>query len=303
MKIVMLDSYTVNPGDISWKPIKDICQLVTYDYSNEDEIIPRIQDADGIMVNKTNITEKIMRACPKLKLITVTATGYNNIDIESAKKHGIAVCNVPGYSTEAVAQQTFAMILELTNKVAEHNNSVMRGDWGKCQYFSYNTSPISLLSGKTLGIIGYGNIGKKVGKIAEAFGMKVVPYNKNKKLCMEADILTLHCPLTKENKGMINKDFISKMKNGAIIINTARGGLIDTEDLANALNSGKISGAAIDVLTEEPPIHGSPLIGAKNCIITPHVSWSPLESRIKLIELTAKNIMGFINGKNINRII
>lgn len=303
MKIVMLDGHTVNPGDISWKKVEDVCEFTLYESSQPNEIISRLKDADGVMVNKVHITEEIMTACPKLKFITVTATGYNNIDLESAKKHGVAVCNVPGYSTNAVAQHTFAMILELTNHVASHSDSVMKGDWENSPYFCYNTSPIMNLTDKTIGIIGFGSIGKKVGKIAEGFGMKVVPYSKDKEACMKADIISLHCPLTKDNADMINSKFIEKMKDGAIIINTARGGLINDCDLAAALNSGKIAGAAIDVLKEEPPIHGSPLIGAKNCIITPHISWSPTETRADLINLTAKNILGFINGERINRIV
>lgn len=303
MNIAILDGYTINPGDLSWDPMREFCELTCYDRTPEDKLVERMKDLDGIFVSKCQITSDIMDACPKLKFISVTATGYDNVDTMAAKERGIAIANNPAYSTEAVAQHAFSLILELTNHIGDYDLSTKAGDWYSCQDFCYNHKPLSLLDGKTLGIVGYGNIGKKVAHIGEAFGMKVNIYSRDAKATQESDILTLHCPLTDENKKFINKDFISGMKDGAILINTARGGLIDADDVAAALRSGKLSGAGIDVLETEPPVKPDPLIETPNCIVTPHIAWMPKETRQKVIDMSTANLKSFVSGGKLNRIV
>ena len=303
MKVAILDGYTINPGDLSWAPMEKYCDLTCYDRTPDDQIISRMNGLDGIFVSKCKITKEIMDACPDLKFIGVTATGYDNVDTVAAKERGIAVANNPAYSTEAVAQHAFSLILELTNHVGDYDLSVKSGDWYSCNDFCYLKDPISLLDGKSLGIVGYGNIGKKVAGIGKAFGMKINIYSRDAKAAQESDILTLHCPLTAENEGFVNKGFISGMKPGAILINTARGALIDANDVAEALMSGRLSGAGIDVLAEEPPVEPNPLIGLANCIVTPHIAWMPKETRQKVIDMSTANLESFLSGGDLNRIV
>ena len=303
MDISFLDGFAWLTGDISFEPVEKFGNLTIYERTSPNQIIPRIKDCDGFLVSKCRITKEIMESCEKLKFIAVTATGYDNIDTEAAKELGISVYNVPAYSTHAVAQHAFSLLLELANHVGNYNNSIQKGRWYSCSDFTFiDDSPV-LLEGKSLGIIGYGNIGKKVAKIAEAFGMKVNIYSKNKDAAVKSDFLTLHCPLTEENRGMINKEFISQMKDGAILINTARGGLINEYDLAEALKSGKIAAAGLDVISSEPPDDPHPLIGLPNCILTPHMAWMPKETRQNAINIVGDNISRFLNGSKTNRIV
>lgn len=302
-KIVVLDGQTVHLDDLNWNVLKDFGELTVYDSSPEETVSERINDAFAVFTSKVPLSEPRMAGCPNLKFIGVIATGYDNVNIKAAKDLGIAVTNVPGYSTDAVAQHTFALLLEILNGVGIHDSAVRAGDWHRASQFCFSLQPVSLLSGKSLGIIGYGAIGKKVASIGEAFGMKINIYSKNKEAATASDIVSLHCPVTPENKGFINSDFISKMKDGAILINTARGGLINEEDLAAALKSGKLRGAGLDVLSKEPPVKENPLIGLKNCIITPHMAWVPKESREKIITTSRDNLRSFLEGTSLNRLV
>jgi glycerate dehydrogenase len=304
MKIVVLDGYTTNPGDLSWNKIKELGQLIVHDRTSPQEIVERAKDAEVIIVNTIELTADVLKQLQKLKLISIMATGYNNVDIPTAQAQGIAVCNTPTYSTEAVSQHTIALLLEISNHVALHSDSVHNGAWHKCPDDCFYIKPLNLLDGKTLGIIGYGNIGKRVGRIAEALGMKVIPYSQNPKAAITADVLSLHCPLTPENRQLINSEFISKMKNGAILLNTSRGELIDETALLEALKSGKIAAAGVDVLKTEPPKESEscPLMEAPNCFITPHHAWMPLETRRLLLNIAYNNIQSFINGDYLNRV-
>lgn len=303
MKIVVLDGYTVNPGDTDWKDLERIGEVVLHDRTAPSDIIDTIGEADAVFTSKCLITADIMDACPNLKFIATLATGYDNIDIAAAKERNIAVCNVPAYSTEAVTQHTFALILELCNKVGLHNDAVQKGEWTNCPDFCMIKSPMLQLSGKTLGIIGYGTIGKRVGQVAEAFGMEVIPYSKDPEKAIKADIITLHCPATAENKGFINKDFISKMKDGAFLINTARGALVNEADLAEAVKSGKLGGAAVDVVSKEPILETNPLLNVPGIIITAHMAWSSIEAREVITKTSAHNLKSFLAGENLNRIV
>lgn len=315
MKIIILDSYTSNPGDLSWEEFEKLGELVVYDRTSRDEIINRCIDADVILDNKVVLDDEILSQLPKLKYIGILATGYNIVDVESAKRHGITVCNVPTYSTSAVAQLTFAMILEIYNRVSVHDSAVHNGEWTSCKDFCFQKTPLIELAGKTIGIIGFGKIGNEVAKIADAFGMKILcnvhhpkpqpEYNNFKfvsldDLAEESDIISFHCPLTGETKGLVNADFINKMKNNAIIINTARGPIIDEQALADALNGGKIAGAAVDVLSCEPPKADNPLLSCKNCIITPHIAWAGYETRVRLLDVVYSNLKAFLDGSPVN---
>lgn len=303
MKLTILDAYSINPGDLSWAPIEAIGSFTSFERTSPEDIAAHIGDCDGFFVSKCQITREIMENCPNLKFIGVTATGYDNVDVAAAKDLGIAVCHVPAYSTEAVAQHVFALILELTNWVGSYNASVQAGKWYESSDFTFIQEPLSLLDGKSLGIVGYGNIGKRVARIAEAFGMKVNIYSRDKEAAVTSDFVTLHCPLTRENAGFVNKEFISAMKDGAVLINTARGGLVNETDLAEALKSGKLSGAALDVICEEPPQKPHPLIGLPGCILTPHIAWMPKETRQKVIDICADNLRSYLEGGNLNRIV
>jgi len=312
MKICVLDTNTVTNGDVSLKPLEQFGQVTYYDMLPASEVIEAARDSDIIICNKTRITAGIMDACPNLKFITLFATGYNNIDIAAAKERGIVVSNTPDYSTASVAQHTFAMILELAGNLSLYNASVKRGDWVKSKKFCYFSYPFTELSGKTLGIIGYGTIGRAVGEIAKSFGMRVMANARTKKtaegvefaskeqVIASADFLTLHCPLNEGTLGLMNRETLALMKPTAYLINTARGGVVEEEALCEALKGGTIAGAAIDVLDEEPMPDGHPYLKAPNMIITPHVAWAAVESRTRLISRVADNLSAFISGTPIN---
>lgn len=314
MKIVYLDSYALNPGDIDFRELYEFDDITVYPRTlTKEETIKRIGDAEVVIVNKVVLDSEIFASCPNLKLITVTATGYNTVDVKGAREHGITVCNVPLYSTPSVAQHIFALLLELAMHTGEHSVSVNRGDWAKCPDYTYHVTNLTELSGKTMGFIGMGAIGSAAAKIAQSFGMRAVCYHSRSEvegvehvalddLLRISDVIALCCPLTEDNKKIIRRETIEKMRDGAIIINTSRGGLIDENDLADAVKSGKISGAGLDVLENEPPKSSSPLIGLKNVIITPHIAWAPKESRERLLKVTIENIKGYITGNMQNKV-
>lgn len=316
MKIVILDGHAVNPGDLSWDFLNKYGEVTVYERTQLDEVAQRIGDAEIVLTNKSPITEDILNTCPNIKLVCVLATGYNVVDCEATKKRGIPVCNVPDYGTAAVAQFTFALLLDLCHKVAHHAQTVRDGKWCESPDFCYWETPQMELAGKTLGIIGFGRIGRAVGRIANAFGMNVIAYNRSQceegksigsyvnldELLKSSDIISLHCPLTAENTGMINAQNIAKMKDGAILINTARGPLIDESALAAALESGKLRGAACDVISAEPMAENNPLKTAPNCIVTPHMAWAPIESRKRIQECTDRSIQAFLAGSPINTV-
>ena len=310
MKIVITDGYALNPGDLSWDVFNQFGQVVHYVRTPDELAAERISDADIALINKTCVTAQVMDACPNLKLICVMATGYNVVDCQAARQRGIPVCNVPGYGTAAVAQFTFALLLELCHRVGHHSDSVHAGKWCSCPDFCYWDTPQTELAGKTMGIIGFGRIGRAAGSIAKAFGMQVLAYNRSRcpegeaigeyveldELLRRSDVISLHCPLTPQTKGIICRENLAKMKDGAILINTARGPLVDEQALADALTSGKLRGAAVDVISEEPMEKDNPLLGIPNCIITPHMAWAPVESRQRIMDCTVKNIATFLEG-------
>ncbi|HEU5363941.1 MAG TPA: D-2-hydroxyacid dehydrogenase [Hanamia sp.] len=310
MKIVVLDAFAMNPGDLNWNALKQLGETGIYERSSLEETKARIADAEIVLTNKAIVTKEVIEAAPKLKYIGVMATGYNIVDITAAHSRNITVTNVPSYSTASVAQLTFAFILEMANHTALYADSVRRGNWIKSEDFSYQLKPIMELQDKTLGIIGFGQIGKAVAKIALAFGMKVIASHKHperdrmqgvtfvdEKTCFrEADILSLHCPLNEKNFQFVNKELLATMKPASILINTSRGGLINEPDLAKALNEGIISGAALDVLSTEPPSADNPLLYAKNCLINPHVGWATFEARSRLMEVVVNNVKAFLKG-------
>ena len=317
MKIVILDGYTENPGDLSWAPLEVFGQLAVYDrtsYAESPLIAERISDAQIVVTNKTPISKNTIEQCPNIQLICVLATGYNVVDCKYAREKGIPVCNVPSYGTASVSQFSIALLLEICHHVGHHSESVHKGDWENCADWCYWNYPLIELEGKTMGIIGFGRIGQAEGRIAKAFGMNVVAYDIYQndsghsiaeyvaldELLSRADVVTLHCNLTPENEHLINKTNIAKMKDGVILINNSRGQLIDEQDVADALNSGKIAAAGLDVVYTEPIKGDSPLLKAKNCIITPHISWAPKESRQRILQTTMENIRAFIADAPIN---
>lgn len=315
MKIVCLDGYTSNPGDISWAPVEQFGELTVYDRTDPEDTAERCMDADIVITNKTVMTREIMSALPKLKFITFLATGTNSVDLKSAADLGIVVSNAPDYSTVTVAQTTFALLLELCINVGVHSQIVKSGEWTRSKHFSFQNTPLFELYVKTLGIIGYGAIGHEVRKIAKAFGMNILIHSRTRKpdiedsewcsleeLLANSDVVTIHCPLTESNAKMINKDTIALMKDGAFLINTARGGLLDEQAVADALNSEKLAGVAVDVLSQEPPVDPNPLITAKNCFITPHIAWATKDARTRLIQIQGDNIKAFLDGKPINKV-
>ena len=314
MKITVLDTCTVTNGDVSLDEIKTLGDVRFFDMVAPCDISGAIGDADAVICNKARITDEIMASCKNLKYIGLFATGYNNIDVLSATRRGIAVCNVPGYSTDSVAQQVFAMILHFATSADMYSASVLRGDWVKSKSFSYFAYPVTELAGKTLGIFGFGTIGKKVAEIGMAFGMKVIATSHKKtfytnvefvgadELFARSDYLTLHCPLTDETRHVVNSRTLSLMKPTAVLINTARGGCVDEAALASALNGGMIAGAGIDVLDVEPMTDGHPYLTAKNIFITPHVAWGSYEARVRLIRLVCDNVRAFAEGKPINKV-
>ena len=307
MKITVLDGFAVNPGDLDWRILEPYGTVTVYDRTDSDaESIARIGDSEVILVNKTPLPASVIESCPSIRMIGMLATGYNIVDVECAKRHGIPVCNVPCYSTDAVAQFAIALLLEVCHHCGRHNILVHEGAWTSCQDFCLWTTPQMELAGKTLGIIGYGRIGQKTAVIAEALGMRVIAYSRTPKndvhnvdldtLLQESDVISLHCPLFPETKEIISRENISKMKNGVILINTARGALLDEQAVADALVSGKIRGAAIDVTTVEPIRKENPLLSAPNCIITPHMAWTPIEARRRLLNTVRDNIRCFAEG-------
>lgn len=316
MKIVNLDGFALNPGDLSWDAIARFGDLTVYDRTPDDQIIERIGDAEIVLLNKTPITAATLDACPSIKLICVLATGYNVVDCDAAKARGIPVCNVPAYGTAAVAQFTFALLLELCHAVGHHSGAVHSGRWCESKDFCFWDTPQMELAGKTMGIIGFGRIGRAVGSIAKAFGMNVLAYNRSRcaegeaignyvdldALLAESDVVTLHCPLTPETQNLINAENIAKMKDGAILLNTARGPAIDEQAVADALRSGKLRGAAVDVISREPMERSNPLLGAPNCIITPHMAWAPIESRQRIMDCTVRSIQAFLDGAPVNTV-
>jgi glycerate dehydrogenase len=315
LKIAVLDRCTVTNGDISFAPMEAVGKVIYYDVLPPAEIPAAIGDCDAVVVNKARITAEIMDACPNLKFIGLFATGYNNIDTAAAARRGIVVCNVPGYSTQSVAQHTFALMLHFASRVDEYAASVARGDWANASTFSYLSFPSHELCGRTLAIYGYGNIGRKVADIGRAFGMKViatvhsprpaedgVEFVDVNELFSRADYLSLHCPLTEETRHLVNAQTLSLMKPTAYIINTARGGVIEEDALCDALNSGRLAGAGIDVLDIEPMRPGHPYLTAKNCYITPHVAWGTLDARSRLITMVAENLKAYEAGKPINKV-
>lgn len=303
MNIVIFDGYTINPGDLSWDKLDALCdKLTVFDSTSEDKALSRLTGNEILMTSKCPITRELMENSPQLKYIGCTATGYNNIDVEAAADLGIAVTNIPAYSTDAVAQHTIALMLELSNHVGLHNASVQDGQWSDNEYFCYWKKSVTLLTGKSLGIIGYGAIGKRVAQIARALGMEINIFSQDPAGAMKSDFVSLHCPLTRENRHMVNTEFLVNMKSGAILINTARGGLVDERALADAIKAGFIAGAALDVLEQEPPAKDCPLIGLDNCIITPHIAWSPKEMRQAVIDILAENLESWLTGGMKNRV-
>ena len=303
MNIVIFDGYTINPGDLSWDKLDALCdKLTVFDSTSEDKALSRLTGNEILMTSKCPITRELMENSPQLKYIGCTATGYNNINVEAAADLGIAVTNIPAYSTDAVAQHTIALMLELSNHVGLHNASVQDGQWSDNEYFCYWKKSVTLLTGKSLGIIGYGAIGKRVAQIARALGMEINIFSQDPAGAMKSDFVSLHCPLTRENRHMVNTEFLVNMKPGAILINTARGGLVDERALADAIKAGFIAGAALDVLEQEPPAKDCPLIGLDNCIITPHIAWSPKEMRQAVIDILAENLESWLTGGMKNRV-
>lgn len=304
MKIVVLDGYAMNPGDLDWSLLQQLGEVVIYDRTAVDETLSCIKDAEVVLTNKAVINSEVILQAPQLKYIGVMATGYNVVDLEAARKRSIVVTNVPAYSTSSVAQLTFAFILALCNHVTDYGKSVQNGDWVRSKDFSYQVKPQIELEDKILALIGFGKIGQAVARIALAFGMKVIVSHKHPErdamdevkftdeiTCFkEADFLSLHCPLNDENKEFVNKSMLELMKPAAYLINTSRGPLIHEVDLADALNENRIAGAALDVLSSEPPTANNPLFSAKNCLITPHIAWATFEARSRLMEVVVRNI-------------
>ena len=317
MKIVVLDGYTENPGDLSWSGLEALGEVVVYDrtsYVDAPIIAERIGDAEVVVMNKTPISKATIDACPNLKMIAVLATGYNVVDYTYAKEKGIPVCNVPTYGTASVGQYAIALLLEICHHIGHHSNTVFEGKWANHIDWCYWDYPLIELDGKTAGIIGFGRIGQTTGRIAKALGMKVIAHdlypNESGKaiaeyvdldtVLAESDVLFLHCNLTPENTGLINKANIAKMKDGAILINNSRGQLIDEQDVTDALNSGKLAAAGLDVVYSEPIKADNPLLGAKNCIITPHMSWGAKEARQRIMNITVDNVKAFLDGAPVN---
>lgn len=319
MKLVVLDSFTCTSDDLSFDNFSEFGNLTVYKNSLQDEIVNRIESAEIVLTNKCKITKDIIDKCKRLRYIGVVATGFNMIDIDYCKEKGIVVCNVPDYSTNAVAQQVFAYLLSIFNKVETHNERVKQGEWQNCKHFCFYENNLMELAGKTIGLIGFGNIAKKISKLANAFDMKVVVFTRTVKeeyktqypyveftsldeMLSKSDIISVNCPLNKETKELIRKENIQKMKKGAIFINTARGQIVNEQDLADALNSGFIKYACVDVVSVEPIKPNNPLLTAKNCLITPHIAWAPKETRQRLISIAYDNIKSFLNGNIQNQV-
>ncbi|MHC5075320.1 MAG: D-2-hydroxyacid dehydrogenase [Planctomycetota bacterium] len=311
LKIVVVDGHTLNPGDLSWAGLDEQGQLKVYESTPAEKVVERCLDAEIVITNKVVFNKKTIDSLPKLKYIGVTATGYNVIDIEAAKEKQIIVTNVPTYAAESVAQTVFALLLELTHHAGHHSDTVKEGKWCKSEHFSYWDYPLVELSGLTMGVVGYGNTGRATARIARAFGINVLAYDIDSDkvdskdaetvdldtLLSRSDVISLNCPLTGETQGLINADSLSRMKETTFLINTGRGPLVNEKDLADALNSGRLAGAAVDVLSTEPPDEDNPLLTARNCFITPHIAWATKSARSRLMEVTVNNITAFIKGK------
>ena len=316
MKIVVLDGHAVNPGDLNWDWLKEFGTVTVYERTPDVLAAERIADAQIVLLNKVAITQAVLDQCRDIRLICVLATGYNVVDCAAARARGIPVCNVPAYSTQTVAQFTFSLLLELCNRVGHHDTLVHGGAWTNCPDFCFWDTPQMELAGKALGIVGFGRIGRTVARIASAFGMHIMIATRTPRveaeeigectdldmLLQKADIVSLHCPLTAQNAGFIDAQAIAKMKDGAILINTARGGLIDEQAVADALKSGKLCGYAADVVAHEPIKAHNPLLDAPNCVLTPHMAWAPIECRKRIIECTIASIRGFLNGETVNTV-
>lgn len=314
MKIVLTDIDTVTKGDLSFDFLEKLGEVTCYGLTAEEQVSERVRDADMVICNKTLLNRNNISAAKNLKYIGLFATGYNNIDIDYCREKGIIVCNAPAYSTDSVAQLTFALILEIVNRVRDYRDLVDKGDWIKSRTFSMFPLALMELTGKTIGIIGYGSIGAKTAEIANAFGMRVIAYNRSPKtapnvtftdldtLFAESDIVSLHCPLNEQSRSLINEETIAKMKTGAILINTARGPIVDEPALAAALRSGKLLAAGVDVLQTEPMTEDCPLYGIKNCIITPHIAWAALETRQRLLKIVEDNISSYLSGNVKNNV-
>ena len=312
MKIVVLDGYTENPGDLDWGGFKKLGETIIYDRTSQEDIIDRIGNADIVITNKTQINKKVLQKCPCIRYIGVLATGYNIIDVQAALEKRIIVTNIPSYGSASVGQFAIALLLEICHHVGYHNKAVHNGKWTSNPDWCFWDYPLIELSEKTIGIIGFGRIGQITGRIAHALGMDILTYDKHEiantyaayvsldELYKKSDVIVLHCPLSDETEKIINKESIRKMKDGVIIINNSRGGLIDENDLADALNSGKVYAAGLDVVSDEPILANNPLLKATNCIITPHISWAPKESRKRLMDIAVKNLESFIDGDPIN---
>lgn len=316
MKIVVLDGYTENPGDLSWDGLRALGELTVYDRTRPEEAASRIQDAEIIVTNKVPVTRALLDQCTGIRYVSVLATGYNVVDLKAASERGIPVSNVPAYSTAAVGQFTIGMLLEICCQIGFHDRSVHNGDWAACPDFCYWKTPLIELAGKTMGIIGFGRIGRQTGAIARAMDMQVLatgsrPCDEGRAIAeyvdldtvlRRSDVISLHCPLFPETTGIINKDTIAKMKDGVIILNMARGPMIVEEDLAQALNSGKVYAAGMDVVSQEPIRADNPLLNAKNCFITPHIAWASRECRQRIMDITEQNIRSFLEGNVRNRV-
>ena len=315
MKIVVLDGFTLNPGDLSWEGLEKLGDVTVYDRTPADLVVERAKDAEVVFTNKTPISENALAQLPTLKFIGALATGYNIVDVDAAKKNGVPVSNVPGYGTPSVVQLTFALLLELTLHVQRHSDSVREGKWARSADFSFWDYPLIELSGKTMGIIGFGSIGEEVANVATAFGMNIIGSKRHRNdqshrknfrwadipdLLKESDVVSIHTPLMPETQGLINKDNLALMKPSAFLLNTSRGPIVVDQDLADALNNGTIAGAGIDVLSKEPPNADNPLFTAKNCLITPHIAWATKEARTRLMAISVDNLSAFINGKPVN---
>ena len=318
MKIVILDGYTANPGDLSWERLKELGELEVYDRTAPGQLLERAEGAEVLLTNKVIIDAKAMAALPHLRYIGVLATGYNVVDIEEARRRGIAVTNIPAYSTMSVAQMVMAHLLNITSQVALHAEAVRQGEWQRSLDFSFTKAPLIELDGLTMGIVGLGNIGRQVARMAQAMGMKVMAFSSKpeeelrqmgiqkakdyEQLFSEADVVSLHCPLTDETRHLVNRERLALMKPSAILINTGRGPLLDEQAVADALMAGKLYAVGVDVLTEEPPRKGSPLISAPRCYITPHIAWASAAARRRLIDIATDNVAAFLQGKARNRI-
>lgn len=318
MKIVVLDAYTANPGDLSWDPLSALGQLEIYDRTAPEDVVVRATGAEVVLVNKVKITREVMAALPELRYVGVLATGYNVVDIQAAHEHGVVVTNVPAYSTMSVAQMVFAHLLNITNSVAQYTGEVKGGKWSSCEDFCFYNVPLTELDGRTMGIVGLGNTGMAVARIARAFGMKVVAMSSKsvemletlgickaesyEELFASADVLSLHCPLAEDTLHLVNAERLALMKSNAILINTGRGPLVDEQALADALNQGRLRAAGVDVLSEEPPQNGNPLLAARNCYITPHIAWATAEARQRLLATAIENVKAFVEGTPQNTI-